>query len=106
MLLGLFGEPAAFGETVADGTAGGFAALLFEGFVDTSLYAWGWTAGAGAEIDECVGGEGRAEDLLKGGCCEGCGRGWLQNGELQPPEELEAGLDLFAEELGKPGKED
>ena len=76
-----------------------------KGFVDLLFNSRGGTAGAGAEVDEGVGGEGGAEYFLEDAGHEGCGGGGLEGGCFEGPAKGEAVLDAFAEELGEAGGE-
>lgn len=74
-----------------------------ESFVHLSLYKRRGTAGAGAEIDEGVVGDGWAEDSLERAGDEGGGGRRLQDWGFVFPEEGETCLDEGAEGSGKPG---
>ncbi len=77
-------------------------AQFFEGFVHLLLYVGRGTASAGAEIDECVVGDGRAEDGLE---CAGNERGGgcrLEDRSFVSPEKSETGLNEGAKGSGEP----
>lgn len=77
-------------------------AQLVEGFVHLPLYVRCGTPGTGAEIDECVVGNGGAEDGLERAGNEGGGGCRLEDGRFIPPEEGQDCLDGGAERGGKP----
>lgn len=73
-----------------------------EGFIHLLLYEGRRSAGTGAEIDECIVGDGRAEDGLEGTGNE-AGRGCrLENWGLVFPEKSETCLDEGAQGSRKP----
>ena len=74
-----------------------------ESSIHLPLYERGGTAGAGAEIDEGVVGDGGAEGGLERAGDEGCGGCRLQDWEFVFPEEGETCLDEGAQGSGKPG---
>lgn len=78
-------------------------AQVSEPFVHLPLYKRRGTAGAGAEIDESVVGDGGAEDGLERAGDEGGGGCRLQDWGFVFPEEGETCLDEGAEGSGKPG---
>lgn len=75
---------------------------VFEGLVDLLLYEGRRSAGAGAEIDECIVGDGGAEDGLERASDEGGGGCRLEDWGFVFPEEGEYCLDGGAERSGKP----
>lgn len=77
-------------------------AQLLEGFVDLPLYKRRGTASAGAEIDECVVSDGRAEDGLERARNEGGGGCRLEDWGFVLPEKGETCLDEGAERSGEP----
>lgn len=77
-------------------------AQCLEGLIYLPLYEWRGTAGAGAEIDEGVVGDGGAEDGLERAGDEGGGGCGLEDWGFVGPEESETGLDEGAERSGKP----
>lgn len=75
---------------------------FFEGFVNFLLYKWGRSAGTRAEIDECVVGDGRAEEGLERARDERGGGCRLEYWSFVFPEKSETCLDEGAEGSGKP----
>lgn len=73
-----------------------------EAFVDIALYVRRGTAGAGAEIDEGVVGDGRAEDGLERAGNEGGGRRRLEDWGSVFPKKSENCLDEGAEGSREP----
>lgn len=78
-------------------------AQFLKGLVHLPLYERRGTAGAGAEIDEGVVGDGGAEDGLERAGDEGGGGCGLEDWGFVGPEESETGLDEGAKRSGEPG---
>ena len=77
-------------------------AQFFKSFIHLALYKGRGTASAGAEVDKCVLGDGRAKDALERAGDEGGGRCRLEDRGSVSPEKSEACLDEGAEGSGEP----
>lgn len=77
-------------------------AQFLEGLVHLALYKGRGTASAGAEIDECILGDGRAEDGLERAGDQGGWRCSLEDRRSVFPEKSETCLDEGTEGSGEP----